>query len=504
MKRIVIGASVAIAAAGLMDREVGASSHGEAPFITENPKVDGTDFYMFRSYEPDRAGFVTLIANYLPVQDAYGGPNFFNLDPKALYEIHIDNDGDAAEDITFRFQFDEELAGDGGLALDVGEGDNVRSIAVPFINIGPISAGDTSNLNRRETYTIELVRGDRQTGEVTRISEVDGDATFDKPVDNIGTKSIPNYEAYASAHRYQIEIPGCDGPAGRVFVGQRKEGFSVALGEIFDLINLNPLGARDQGLNDLDGKNVTTLALEIPIACLTAGDSTIIGGWTTSSLRQAQVINPNPTFADPAREGGPWIQVSRLGMPLVNEVVIGLKDKNLFNVSEPSGDAQFIDYITHPTLPEVVEILFGAAGVQAPDLFPRLDLVAAFATGVEGVNLTATPSEMQRLNTAIPPTARGAQNSLGAAQCFVLGELDLENPGCDPAGFPNGRRPGDDVVDIEIRVAMGFLLPLAMAPSGQLPYTDGALVQAGSFDPGFPYLVTPIPGSAQLSPGEAP
>jgi len=143
----------------------------------------------------------------------------------------------------------------------------------------------------------------------------------------------------------------------------------------------------------------------------------------------------------------------------------------------------------------VIEIVFGGAGVVAPNLFPRDDLVAVFLTGVPGVNATATPGEMTRLNTLLPVTPAGSQNSLGAAQCFVFGQLVVTNPGCDPAGFPNGRRPGDDVVDIELRVAMGFLLSANVAPSGQLPFTDGALVEASQFDATFPYLRNPTPGS---------
>src|SRR5262249_10945274 len=152
----------------------------------------------------------------------------------------------------------------------------------------------------------------------------------------------------------------------------------------------------------------------------------------------------------------------------------------------------FTQYVTHPSLPELLEILFGAAGVVAPNAFPRNDLVAAFLTGVPGVNANGSTAEMLRLNTALPVTPKGAQNSLGAAQCFVQGTLTLGNPGCDPAGFPNGRRPGDDVVDIELRVAMGFLLPLAQAPSGQLGFTDAVIVEDAQFDNAFPYLTTPL------------
>jgi hypothetical protein len=175
--------------------------------------------------------------------------------------------------------------------------------------------------------------------------------------------------------------------------------------------------------------------------------------------------------------------VSRLGAPLVNEVVIGLKDKDRFNASKPKDDAQFLNYVTHPTLPALIELLFS---VPAPTQFPRTDLIAAFLTGLDGLNKTATPAEMLRLNTAIAPKPAQDQSNLGAL-------------GGDLAGFPNGRRPGDDVVDIELRVAMGALLPPASAPAGTLPFTDGAYVDSSFFAVTFPYLKTPIPGS----PGES-
>ena len=476
-----------------------ASSHREAPFITEMPKVDGTDFYFFRSYEAGKADTVTLIANYLPLQDAYGGPNYFALDPQALYEIHLDNTGDGKEDMSFQFRFKNELAGGDGLALTIGG----KTVAVPLANIGPISAADTSKLNVKESYSVTLMRGARrglQSASVTNATT--GSTVFAKPADNIGTKSIPNYAAYAAAHVYPINIPGCATP-GRMFVGQRKESFAVNLGTIFDLVNApaavivggNTPEGRALAPSTIDDKNITSLALELPIACVKGPGGDVIGAWTTASLHQARVLNPRATYKLPALEAGAWTQVSRLGMPLVNEIVIGLPDKDRFNASEPKDDAQFADYVTNPTLPALIEVLFGAAGVKAPTKFPRADLVAAFLTGVDGVNKTTSTAEMVRLNTALPATPKGMQNALGAAQCFVNGALTLANPGCDPAGFPNGRRPGDDVVDIELRVAMGYLLSAADAPSGQLGFTDAVLQSDAQFDAAFPYLTTPLPGA---------
>lgn len=452
------------------------SSHREAPFITGLPKVDGTDFYMFNSYETGRDGFVTLIANYVPLQDAYGGPNYFELDDSALYEIHIDNDANAEEDITFQFRFSNEVQ---GIPLMI-DGETVPVPLKQAGGIGP-TAADTGALNVIESYTVDIVRGDRRTGTRESVSlAADGSTTFVKPVDNIGNKTIPDYASYANEHIYDVSIPGCGD--GRVFVGQRREGFVVNLGETFDLINTDPLGDPAGEANTLDDKNVTTMAVEVPATCIVGADSPIVGAWTTASVRQARVINPEPGMRGAAINGGAYTQVSRLGAPLVNEVVIGLPDKDRFNHSEPALDSQFALYVTNPTLPALIEILYPAA--VAPTTFPRTDLVAGFLTGVDGLNQppNVVGSEMLRLNTSIAAAPAGSQDPLGV----IAG---------DNAGFPNGRRPGDDVVDIALRVVMGVLLPVAEAPAGQLPFTDGAYVDDSFFDTAFPYLVTPLPGS---------
>ena len=514
-----IGGALLVAAAALPTQHSQASSHREAPFITEMPKVDGTDFYVFNSFEANRTGYVTLIANYQPLQAPYGGPNYFTMDPDAIYEIHVDNNGDSVEDITFQFDFGLALAGAGGntgLTLMVGPAGAQKTVSVPFTAIGAVTAGMEAPRNVLETYEVKVIRGDRRTGMAMPITNMAGGAaSFKKPLDNIGTKTIAAYSAYANAHIYNVTIPGCTPPAGtnpKIFVGQRREGFAVNLGQIFDLVNMdldaatpqgNPLGAQDQGLDAIAGLSVTSIALEVPAACLNMGGAdTIFGAWTTSSVRQARVINPGASFTVPSREGGPWVQVSRLGMPLVNEVVIGLKDKDKFNGSEPKDDGQFADYVTHPTLPEVLEILFGGAGVMAPNNFPRTDLVAVFLTGIMGVNSTgATPGEMVRINTALPATTNQAmQNSLGAAACVTRtptgAMVNPANPGCDVAGFPNGRRPGDDITDIALRVVMGYLGPSgAQTPSGALPFVDGAYIAPTAFQATFPYLNTPRPGA---------
>ncbi len=508
MQKRLLGGALLLAAA-VLPATTRASSHREAPFVTENPKVDATDYYVFNSYETGRGAFVTLIANYLPLQDAYGGPNYFTMDPDAIYEIHVDNNGDAQEDLTFQFDFSTTLAAAGaGIKLPVGTGAQMKMVAIPFTNVGGVTAADQSAQNVLETYGVKIIRGDRRTGTAADITNAAGGATtFKKPLDNIGSKSIANYSAYAAAHQYNITIPGCNMP-GKMFVGQRAEGFAVNLGQIFDLVNLdldagtpqaNPLGPMDQGASITGAKNVTTIALEIAATCLNDAADTTFGSWTSASLRQARVLNPSATFAQPTREGGPWVQVSRLGMPLVNEVVIGIPDKDRFNASEPSGDGQFIDYVTNPTLPEVLEILFGGAGVTAPNNFPRNDLVMAFLTGIPGVNMTATASEMVRLNTALGATPAAGQNPLGAAACVTRTATGpmvvVGNPGCDTAGFPNGRRPGDDITDISLRVAMGYLASTTDATSGSLPFVDGAFNAPTSFQSVFPYLNTPRPGA---------
>ncbi|WP_435980407.1 DUF4331 domain-containing protein [Psychrobacter sp. DM4] len=473
-----------------------ASSHREAPSITKTPKVDASDFYMFNSYENNRSDYVTIIANYLPLQDAYGGPNYFALDPDALYEIHIDNDGDAVEDITFQFDFTQDL---NSIEIDSG---GPSKVAIPLSNAGDASI--KNNLQTSEKYEVTMVKGDRRSGNRTSLGN------FDKPFDYIGTKSFADYPTYARGFINDLTIPGCNAK-GKVFVGQRAEGFSIDLGKVFDLINLDPTLSRTGGTNILADKNVTSIAMEVPKACLVAGSDPVIGAWTTASVRQATLVNGNPAsgISTTAKKGGAWTQVSRLGMPLVNEVVIGLKDKDKFNASEPKDDvANFKDYVFYPTLPKLIETLFAA---PAPTNFPRQDLVTAFLTGVPTVNKPANanqvPADMLRLNTNIAAVAAGNQNDLGLLSLIQSVQTDgRPSTGVDTAGFPNGRRPGDDVTDIALRVSMGALchagLPAAVtcvpadAKAGKALLTDRATLKtANDFDSVFPYLTTPNAGS---------
>ena len=451
-----------------------ASSHREAPFITTSPKVDGTDFYMFRSYEGiaangsgGRSDYVTLIANYQPLQDAYGGPNYFSLDPNAQYEIHIDNNGDAKEDITFQFRFKNKL---NSVAIPVG----TQNVAIPLIQAGAVANVNDANLNLNETYSVNVVRGDRRKGQVQAVSKASGGASFEKPVDYIGVKTLGDaaaYEAYSQKHIHSVNIPGCAMP-GKVFVGQRQEGFAVNLGAIFDLVNapasvlLDPANKDAAGMggkHPIQQKNVTTISMEVHKSCLTAGTDPVIGGWTTASLRQSRLLDGAPPSGHQTSEraGGAWTQVSRLGNPLVNELVIGLPDKDKFNASQPSGDTQFLTYVTNPTLPALLGlVLTGDLAGVAPTNLPRTDLVTTFLTGIAGVNkpANATPSEVLRLNTAIAPVMFADQNRLGVAGevLSVGGVANLANAK-DLAGFPNGRRPKDDVVDIALVAVLGGL-----------------------------------------------
>jgi hypothetical protein len=456
-----------------------ASSHREAPAIAGMPRDDATDFYMFRSYEAGRSGFVTLIANYIPFEDPQGGPNFYNLDDHAVYKINIDNTGSGTPSMVFSFQFKNAVQ---ALKVDAG---GVK-VAVPVLNVGPVSPAG-ANLNVIQSYTVSLQTAGGTPQFVT--DSTTHSNVFYKPADNIGNKSIPDYAAYAATFMYTVLIPGCNAWTGRLFVGQRKDSFFVDLGELFDLVNLSPLGPRDAKKNDLTGKNVTSIALEVPLICLRSATDPVIGAYTTAE-----------------RAGSTSNQVSRLGMPLVNEVIIGLPDKNKFNASKPSDDAQFLTYVTNPSFPVILNALFGTAA-QIPGM-PRQDLVAAYLTGVPKLNqpIHVTPSEMLRLNTATLPTAPASQNDLG-----VLGN--------DLAGFPNGRRPYDDVVDITLRVAEGALCgtigncgTMTADPNHGAPYTDGvraagadladshvtgAINAADTYLAVFPYLNTPIAASPQ-------
>lgn len=504
-----------------------ASSHREAPFITETPKVDNTDVYLFRSYEGvasdgtgGRSEFVTLLANFQPFQAPWGGPNYYSMDENAVYDIHVDNNGDARADMTFRFQFDNEYR---RFKVDGIPAEDKKELnAIPIINNGVITKPADENLNRLERYTISVIRnqnrnrGNRTDNFVT--DAMTGESSFLKPVDYIGRKSLPDYDSYARQHIYDVVIPGCEAQGARAFVGQRSEAFYINVGEIFDLLkpNVNEPPAtfaglpRDGAQNVTDVNNVTTLALEVPIDCLVADDP-VIGAWASASVPQVRVVDPTPSLDDPALQVGAYTQVSRLANPLVNEVVIGLPDKNLYNASEPVNDVtNFGDYVLFPTLPVIANALFG---IPVPDT-PRNDLVQVFITGVPNLNRPANINpdtlagggDLLRLNTAIPPAPMPDVGNLGVLDCEL-------------AGYPNGRRPVDDVVDIALTVVEGALLegggPLQLQfcdTSGERPevvnagrvITDGTTGSKVLFMNEFPYLATPLEGSPNEGDGQAP
>ena len=323
-------------------------------------------------------------------------------DEAAVYEIHVDNTGDGREDMTFQFRFQNTNK---NLQVNV----DGRLVPIPLINIGGVGPGVTTrriSMSRRPSHC-RWSAALRRSGQAESVTTTSGSTTFKKPVDRIGDKSILNndpsaYNAYANDHIYDINIPGC-ATGGRVFVGQRREGFVINVGEALDLINTNPLGPENGETNDLAGKNVSTLAIEVPISCLVAGSEPVIGAWTTASLGvgvnaggQTPGVGAGPCPSEPSARkpaadwvpdqtctgwvpashpsrrgasnpgqgipGGPaaaGTQVSRLGNPLVNEVVIGLNGKDIFNSSEPGTDAQFLGYVTHPSLPALIQALFG-------------------------------------------------------------------------------------------------------------------------------------------------
>lgn len=488
MSRIKTLAVSAAALATLLSAGAYASSHREAPFVAAHPTVDGTDFYMFRSYGTDAStDSVTMIANYDPLQAPGGGPNYFALNPNAVYDINVDNTGAATPNIKFRFQFTNNFK---GAAVPSG-GSASKSTPIPLIIAGSVgTSGDNKAdavVNRYETYTVTMY----VNGTATQLKNPnDGTTVFQKPLDNIGNKSIADYATYVQPFMYTgVNFGSCG--TGKVFAGQRREGFVVNLGEVFDLINTNPLGARNATQNTIGNKNITSLAVQVPTACLTADSKPsttttdpVIGGWTTSSLRQARILNPAPRSTNDAQvAGGPYSQVSRLGNPLVNELVIGLPDKDRFNASQPINDAQFAQYVTDPTLPTLISVLFpfATSGVSEP-VPPRSDLVAAFLTGLtitstdgnntvlfsnafsQNANKAATivPAEMEHLNVSYPPIDASVQDNLGLLACQAT-------------GFPNGRRPADDVVDIELNAAEGALY----GGSTNTPTTNGAVPASG-------------------------
>lgn len=455
---VLLAAAIALAivvAKGTGPQIAAASSHAEAPLISEDPRADNTDLYAFVS--PDRPDTVTIVANYIPLESPASGPNFPAFDDDVRYEINIDNTGDGAEDLSYQFRFKTIT----------------RNPGTFLYNTGPITSLSDPNWNRVQTYSVTRVQDGRETVLADNVPT---------PPDNIGPRSTPNYPALASAAVSQI------GDGIKVFAGQRDDPFYVDLGSVFDLAGLRPFNPfhafplpATPGRDALASFNTHTIAIQVPIAQVVKLFGTTIGIYASSSRQQETVLRKDGT----KDTHGPWVQVSRLGEPLINEAVIPLGKKDLWNRVDPADDSQFASFYTDPEVSRLENLLYG--GVLAPiSATGRSDLVSILLTGVPGLNFTGTAkADLLRLNTSIKPSASPKR----------LGVLDG-----DFAGFPNGRRLSDDVVDIELRafaqgygpVLHGALGLPDLSPNDLLG--DGVDTNDVPFLSTFPYVGTPHQG----------
>jgi len=443
-----------------------ASSHREAPLISQDPTADNTDVYAFVS--PDRPDTVTIIANYIPLESPAGGPNFPAFDDTVLYEIHVDNNGDGSEDLTYQFRFHTET----------------RNPETFLYNVGPITSLDDPNWNRPQTYSVTRVRNGPGKSQRSDVLGTD----IPTPPDNIGPRSTPNYDVLAAAAVRNL-------PGGiRVFAGQRDDPFFVDLGSVFDLAGLRPFNPAhliplpvEPGRDAVARYNTHSIAIQVPIAQLTRSGQSNIGIYASASRAKVRILSNNGSNDD----GGPFVQVSRLGEPLINEVVIPLGLKDRWNRTDPEEDAQFERLYSAPEVSRLENLLYG--GALAPiSVTGRTDLVAILLTGVPKLNFTgATRADLLRLNTAIAPTAAaGKGNRLGV----------LANPTPDFAGFPNGRRLEDDIVDIELRAfaeGYGAALNGALGLPNKFPNNtlgDGVDANDKPFLTQFPYVASPFQG----------
>ena len=395
-----------------------ASSHREAPLISEDPSADNTDLYAFRS--PDKPDTLTIISNFIPGEDPAAGPNYYTFSPTARYDVYIDRNGDGKPDVSYYFQFQRKT--------------------------GQFFLGDTT-----QPYTVTRVAGGRST--------VVAHGTT--PPDNIGPRSTPNYHSLAMG----VVTPLAGG--GQVFAGQRDDPFFADVGDIFDLLAIRKgTGSAGGGKDFLAGYAVHTIALQIPISQVDTKSHTI-GIWSAADRQQASVKSKGK------RGRGQWVQVSRLGNPLINEVVIPTGEKDLWNRLQPSQDARFVKYYKTPILAAVINKLY-SLGVPETN---RDDLVQVLLTGIPNVTFTgSTPADELRINLSVPVTAADKASRLG-----VLGG--------DNQGWPNGRRLNDDVIDIAEQAVGGFLL------GHKLPLGDG--VDSGDTQPmsTFPYVADPKSGA---------
>jgi Domain of unknown function (DUF4331) len=450
------------------------SSHREAPEISKDPVADSTDVYAFVS--PDQPDTVTLIANYIPLQGPAAGPNFYEFGDDVLYEIHIDNNGDGQPGISYQFRFTTQV-------LDP------RTF---LYNIGPIESLTSPNWNRRQSYSVT---------QVTQGAAKTLASNLACPPCNIGPLSTPNYPdlAAAAVHRLSGGVT--------VFAGQRAEAFYVDLGAIFDLGDLRPFenlhaqyglnvfSGPAAGVNATNHLNVHSIAVQVPINAITQSGHPSIGVWTTASRQRVSLWDAD---AGVTMASGPFRQVSRLGNPLVNEVLIPLGKKDLWNSLPPADDKMFAGYVTQPGLAGLLNDLYPgvfpnlAALSQAAT--PRADLQAILLTGIPAGIITGFENftgdvlaDMLRLNTSIHPTPSASQSIYGLL-------------GGDVAGFPNGRRVTDDVVAIELRAVAGVTYPLvdkSYTPDAAASKLTDGLTPADVSSPAlsqFPYLGTPYSG----------
>ena len=447
------------------------SSHREAPEISKDPVADSTDLYAFRS--PDKPDTVTLIANYIPLQEPAGGPNFYEFGDDVLYEIHIDNDGDSRADISFQFRFTTQVV-------------NPDTF---LYNTAPITSLTSPAWNRRQTYSVSVASGGA--------SRTIGRGLTCPPC-NIGPLSTPDYATLAGQ-----AVHGLDHGI-TVFAGQRAEAFYVDLGSIFDLGNLRPLQTANvfgksvftknaPGVNATNHLNVHSIAIQVPISAVTRAGRPTIGVWTTASRQRVRLWD-----ADNGKNvgSGPFRQVSRLGNPLVNEVLIPMGRKDEWNSLPPADDKLFARYFAQPELSALLPVLYPRAFPNLDALVksgkPRADIEAILLTGIpSGIisgfqNFTGpVQADMLRLNTSVRPAT--SPNPLG----LVAG---------DAAGFPNGRRPIDDVVTVELRALAGLTYPLIdknYKPDTVVNSVTDGLTGASVASPPtgqFPYLGTPYDG----------
>jgi len=465
-----------------------AASHREAPLIALDPAADNTDTYAFRSWQdPSRAVF---IMNVIPGQDPADGPNYFNFDDEILYAINIDNNQDGiAEDIVYEFRFKTETRPILGSLLFPLPYIGNPHIPIPEVQgITKLDGSGSEGLSRRQTYTVTEVRGNKRT-ELFK-----GQKLIAVP-SNVGPATMPNYEDLASQGIYTDSSTGI-----KVFAGQRAETFYIDLGAVFDTVNLRrfpPLltaleDANDAvnpfGVNRFSGFNVNSVAIEVPIARITkdgkSADQTstpVIGMYASTARQKIKHLVGDGT----AKLAGPWIQVSRLANPLVNELIIDTPSKDGWNSQEPEDEAQFQEFYKNPSIAQALALVFNVPVTPTP----RTDLMSLLlkypGQALSGNNCGNPCSELLRLNLKVSPTQPENQKRLG-------GLADVP----DPAGFPNGRRPNDDVTDIAIRVVGGANYIAARAGDG-VNFLQGA--QGSNLTPNgiykvFPYLPTPYDG----------